>query len=200
MTFNIPVNLMSALAAPPPAPPQNSSTGGDAVSPAGAVAAMQQPAAGGAARDSAGGNTNGQGPSQQQPQATKQSARPTSAQPSVPAAPDRAPATPAKASASSVITAQTQPAQGTDLAAARRTAEANQRTAQTEALIAGIATAPEVPDLVPARQEAAAGVGETTEAQDKTRRASEIDRYAPPDPLPTAPILKAASVYKAAQA
>jgi len=29
------------------------------------------------------------------------------------------------------------------------------------------------------------------------QRASELDRYAPPDPLPTAPILLAASAYAA---
>jgi|GEM_PF-3727250 len=38
------------------------------------------------------------------------------------------------------------------------------------------------------------------QAQEGAGRPSELDRYAPPDPLPTAPILLAASAYAARRA
>jgi hypothetical protein len=46
----------------------------------------------------------------------------------------------------------------------------------------------------PAKEQAPGGPAQTSEA---APRSSELDRYAPPDPLPTAPILLAAAAYAA---
>lgn len=170
MAVNLPINLMSKAA--PPLQSQHLSGPSET-----GVTAVQPTAASAATRDASSGDTNGQGSSQQQALTAKRPVPPPPSQ-----------ATPDNADAKSVVTAQTQNAPDDGLAAARRFAEANQQSARTEALIQSISVAPKAPALV----------AEKKETDAPKAQASELDRFAPPDPLPTAPILKAADSYKGA--
>lgn len=176
MALNIPVNLMS-VAIPPP----QQSVSAPADTAVSSAAAVQPAAASSNTSNTFTNNGNGQGASGQQAQTAKQSAAP---QPSR-AAPD-------KAEAKSVVTAQIGNSPFSEdggLSAARRAAEANQATARTDALVKSIGAAPKETSITLEKPE--------QEEAPTAKRQSEIDRYAPPDPLPTAPILKAAESYSA---
>ena len=99
---------------------------------------------------------------------------------------------PPKAEAKSVVTAQIEnrpPREDSDLSTARRAAEANQAAARTDALVKSMGESPKETSITLEKPE---------QEEAPIKRQSEIDRYAPPDPLPTAPILKAAESYSAA--
>lgn len=177
MALNIPVNLMS-VAIPPP----QSSAPAPTDAAVGGATAVQAATASTNSSSAFTNNGNGQGPSGQQAQTSKQS---SASQPAK-VAPD-------KANAKSVVTAQIEKRSADavgGLTTARRTAEANQAAARTDAMLKTIGDAPKETSITLEKPE-----------QDEApteKRQSEIDRYAPPDPLPTAPILKAAESYSAA--
>lgn len=80
-------------------------------------------------------------------------------------------AKPDRAAPNSVVSAQAQSDQDATLAAARRQAERGVDIARTKALIDSVAATPATGSAL-------------------LERPNKVDRYAPPDPLPTAPILK----------
>lgn len=77
---------------------------------------------------------------------------------------------PPQAAPTSILAAQTQKPSDDGLAAARLSAERAQDAARTKALIEAVAAAP-------------------ADRSGLLDRPKQVDRYAPPDPLPTAPIL-----------
>jgi len=78
---------------------------------------------------------------------------------------------PPQAAPTSILAAQTQETSDDSLAAARLSAERAQDAARTKALIEAVAATP-------------------ADRSGLLDRPKQVDRYAPPDPLPTAPILK----------
>ena len=172
MAINIPVNLIS-VAIPLPQQSASQSEGTNAV---GGVATVQPTTASSNTSGTFTNNGSGQNPSEQQAQASKKSPDPQ----------------PPKAEAKSVVTAQIEnrpPSEDSDLSTARRAAEANQAAARTDALVKSMGESPKETSITLEKPE---------QEEAPIKRQSEIDRYAPPDPLPTAPILKAAESYSAA--
>lgn len=165
MALNIPVNLMSTAAPPASAAPASTAGVSEAGPPTIAPASTVQPTrestdSQASAQD---GNTGGQASSEQQSAAN---ARPSSGPPST---------SPDKAQTQSVVAAQTNETSemlnAESLLNARDRAEHYQQDARTKALIESVSATSSQPSAL-------------------LERTDKIDRYAPPVPIPTAPILK----------
>lgn len=163
MALNIPVNLMSTSAPPAAAVSTvgTSEAGPPTSAPTNTVQPTSESANSQASAEDA--NTGGQASTEQEAQTNK---RPMSGPPS---------SSPDNAQTQSIVAAQTtnvaDSINAEGLSQARAATEPNQQDARTKALIQSISATASLPSAV-------------------LERTDKVDRYAPPDPLPTAPILK----------